>query len=194
MSFCSPTTGSGLPRTSAENNATCSNFRPVAISRTGKRGSKGYRINTEIAIHPLELMLDAEVEAVDARPCEEVGVCRISRDAPAVKQGNAAVDQGDLRLGENARLGHELHVAHRSSAADREIENSRSDSAAEQAALEGAAARVRDVEDRLVQHGLDVQPGRREPELPPRVAGGVDAGIDCRTRFVEAKGGPCSAG
>ena len=73
-------------------------------------------------------------------------------------------------------------------AADREIEKGRADAAAEHAALEGAAAGVRDVEDRLVENDCIVRPGRRKQKLLVRVEVRVDPRVDGRTKLVEAEG------
>ena len=49
------------------------------------------------------------------------------------------------------------------------------------------------VQDRFIEQGLDVQPGRREPELAPRILVRVDARIDRRPRLVESDVGMCAA-
>src|SRR4051812_42085287 len=104
-----------------------------------------------------------------------------------MKRRDASVEERDLCFRHDSRVRHEVDVAHRTGASDRQIKNRRADAAAEQSSLERAPSVVRNVEDRLVEQRLDVQTGGRKPELPSRIPIRVDSGVHRRPSFVEAE-------
>lgn len=114
-------------------------------------------------------------------------VRRIARDSENVDRVHSAENQGDLRLRHVRHPRHEADVAHRAVTADGDVEERRSDSAGENAALDRAAARVWYVENQLVDQRLSGETGGREDELLVRVFLAVDAGVDGGPPVIEAK-------
>src|SRR6478735_3866725 len=150
MSFCSPTIGSGRPSTFGSNSAACSSFSRIlhCTEQIPKTQSRSTPAEIDPNLHT----------ATRTRACEEVGVARIARDADRMERGDAAEHQRALRSRHSVRARDVLDVAHRPATANREIEERRSNSRAEDTALERAAAMMRDVEDRLVDDGLHREP------------------------------------
>lgn len=96
----------------------------------------------------------------------------VGGDADGMERGDRAQDQTHLDLREAGGLGDLAHVAHRRVAAHERVEEPGRDPARQHAALEGAGARVRDVEDQLVDDYLYDEPGAREKQLLVRIVSG----------------------
>src|SRR5690349_9727909 len=123
MSFCSPTIGSGRPRTFGSKSAACSIF-PAMLHRT-EQIPKTQLPDIHPDIHP----------TIATRPGEEVGVVRIACDANRVQRGDGSKYERALVSRHAVHARNELDVAHRSAPADREVEHRRSNSAREKSAL-----------------------------------------------------------
>jgi hypothetical protein len=133
--------------------------------------------------------VQTDVHSTVAWASKEVRVVRISRDANRMYGGDAAKDHRDLQCIERVGPCHEVDVADRAPSSDRQIEESRSNSAAEQAALERTATRMRDVEDPFIDQRLHGEPGGREQELFVRFEARVDAGVDRWPKLVKTEVG-----
>src|SRR6476469_6155747 len=160
---------------------------------SGSAGLTGRgRVAAGAAIVLSLLNIDAELESlagVYVRPDEEVGVVLVAVDPERVQRRDPAVDDRDVRLRQGGGARHHVHVAHGRSPADRDVEQGGSDAPGQHSPFEGRAPVVRDVEDRLVHRGLEVQPHAREEELLVRLEVGGDPRIDGWTPLVDADRG-----
>src|SRR5439155_14397200 len=151
--------------------------------------TQGARRETAASLRVSDAQADEEAP-VAPRPHEKVRVPPVARDPQRVKHGDAAVDEGHLRLGECAGSRHEIDITHRTPATNRDIKQRRPDASGENATFEGGAVEARRVEYRLVEHRLNGQPGAGEDELFVWIDLGVDAGVDRRPSVDEAEGRP----
>ena len=114
-------------------------------------------------------------------------VRRIAAHSERVKSIDSAENQRDLGLRHMRHPRHEADVAHRTIATDGDVEQGSTDSASENAALDRTPARMRYVEDQLVDQRLGGKPRSREDELLVRILLTVDAGIDRGSTVIEAE-------
>ena len=112
-------------------------------------------------------------------------VAGIACDTPRVDCRDAPEYQRYLCLRQRRCSCHVGDVAHRSIAAERDVEESGTDSASENPALERASARVRNIENRLIQQRLGREPRRGKEKLLLRVKPAVYSGIDRWPAVVE---------
>ena len=118
-----------------------------------------------------------------------MAVAGIARDSEGVDRGNPAKYQGDLGFRERRRAGHEGDIAHRPVAAEGDVEECGADSTGEDAALDGPAAVVWDIEDQLVDYSLGGQASGGKKELLVWVLATVDAGKNGRPTIIQTDRG-----
>src|SRR6478736_122400 len=122
MSFCSPTTGTGRPRTSASNSASCfsrptiATFPPGGDDNTEEtpkmqdRPELPSRKRRSPSRTPL-LDIHSDIHApIRSRPCKEIGVVRIARHAEDVHGRDATEEQRRLCLGHAVHFRDEVDV------------------------------------------------------------------------------------
>ena len=113
-------------------------------------------------------------------------VLRISRNPESLDRGDSAEDERELSFRQRRGAGHERDVAHGTIAPDGDVEQRRGDSTGKNSSLHRSAARMGDVEDRLVDRRLGGEAGGRENELLVRVLPAVDSRKNRRATAVEA--------